>query len=59
MGGIVFGEVVGWMLVHHYTYAPIFALAGTFHVLAFLLILATVPHIRRLTEIAQPVLEGV
>ena len=49
MGGVVFGLVVGWVLDHGYGYSPVFALAGSFHVLAFLLILLTIPRIDRLS----------
>ncbi len=48
MGGIAFGELVGYLLDHGFGYGPVFVLAGTFHVAAFLLILATVPVVRPL-----------
>lgn len=48
MGGIVFGEVVGYLLDHGFGYGVVFALAGTFHIVAFALILAAVPEVRPL-----------
>jgi ACS family hexuronate transporter-like MFS transporter len=50
IGGIVFGKVVGRLLDHGFGYDPVFALAGSFHVVAFLVILATIPKVRRLTD---------
>jgi ACS family hexuronate transporter-like MFS transporter len=49
LGGIVFGSVAGQLLDHGFGYGPVFALAGSFHVVAFLVILATIPKVRRLT----------
>jgi ACS family hexuronate transporter-like MFS transporter len=43
MGGIVFGEVVGYLLDHGFGYSVVFRLAGTLHIVAFLIILITVP----------------
>jgi MFS transporter, ACS family, aldohexuronate transporter len=43
MGGIVFGQVIGYLLDHGFGYGVVFAMAGTFHVLAFALILAAIP----------------
>jgi ACS family hexuronate transporter-like MFS transporter len=43
MGGIAFGQLVGYMLDHGSGYAPVFAMAGSFHVIAFLIILVTIP----------------
>ncbi len=51
MGGIVFGEVVGYLLDHGFGYGVVFTLAGTFHVVAFLVILATVPAVRPLESV--------
>jgi ACS family hexuronate transporter-like MFS transporter len=48
MGGIAFGEVVGYLLDHGFGYGVAFALAGTFHIVAFALILVTVPAVRPL-----------
>jgi ACS family hexuronate transporter-like MFS transporter len=48
MGGIAFGELVGYLLDHGSGYGIVFILAGTFHVTAFLLILITVPVVRTL-----------
>jgi MFS transporter, ACS family, aldohexuronate transporter len=45
MGGIAFGEMVGYLLDHDFGYGLVFTLAGTFHVAAFAVILATVPAI--------------
>jgi MFS transporter, ACS family, hexuronate transporter len=45
MGGIVFGEIVGYLLDHGFGYSAVFALAGTLHVIAFLIILAAIPAI--------------
>ena len=48
MGGIVFGQVVGYLLDHGFGYNVVFAAAGTFHVLGFMIILATVPAVQPL-----------
>jgi ACS family hexuronate transporter-like MFS transporter len=48
MGGIAFGQLVGYLLDHGFGYGVVFALAGTFHVAAFLLILATIPRVKLL-----------
>jgi ACS family hexuronate transporter-like MFS transporter len=45
MGGIVFGQLVGYLLDHGFGYGVVFTLAGTFHVAAFAVILATIPAI--------------
>jgi ACS family hexuronate transporter-like MFS transporter len=43
MGGIAFGQVVGYLLDHGFGYGFVFSLAGTFHVIAFLVILVAIP----------------
>jgi len=43
MGGIAFGQLVGYLLDHGFGYGAVFAIAGTFHIAAFLIILAAVP----------------
>ena len=40
MGGIAFGQLAGYLLDHGFGYGLVFTLAGTFHVIAFLVILA-------------------
>lgn len=45
MGGIVFGQVAGYLLDHGFGYGTVFDLAGSFHVLAFVVILVCVPTI--------------
>ena len=52
MGGIAFGQLVGYLLDHGFGYGPVFAMAGTLHIAAFLVILATVPAVRPL--VLQP-----
>ena len=48
MGGVVFGLVVGYLLDHHYGYPVVFAIVSTLHVIAFLVILLTVPKVEHL-----------
>jgi MFS transporter, ACS family, hexuronate transporter len=48
MGGIAFGQLVGYLLDHGFGYGVVFSLAGTFHVAAFVIILATVPVVHSL-----------
>ena len=43
MGGIAFGQLVGYLLDHDFGYGAVFAIAGTLHIVAFLIILAAVP----------------
>jgi ACS family hexuronate transporter-like MFS transporter len=45
LGGIVFGELVGYLLDHGFGYGPVFMLAATFHVIGFTVILVTVPNV--------------
>jgi ACS family hexuronate transporter-like MFS transporter len=49
MGGIVFGQLVGYLLDHGFGYGVVFTLAGSFHVVAFLIILVTIPVVRQVT----------
>jgi ACS family hexuronate transporter-like MFS transporter len=46
MGGIAFGQLVGYLLDHGVGYPPVFALAGAFHIVAFAVILAAIPAFR-------------
>lgn len=48
LGGIAFGELAGWLLDRGLGYNSVFALAGMLHVIAFLVILASVPVVRPL-----------
>jgi ACS family hexuronate transporter-like MFS transporter len=43
MGGIAFGQVAGYLLDRGFGYGFVFSLAGTFHVIAFLVILVAIP----------------
>lgn len=45
IGGIIFGEVVGYLLDHGFGYNTVFGIAGTLHVVAFLIILVAIPTI--------------
>jgi ACS family hexuronate transporter-like MFS transporter len=46
MGGVVFGQIVGWLLDHGHGYGVVFALAGSLHVVAFGTIALAIPRIR-------------
>jgi len=48
MGGVVFGQTVGYLLDHGSGYGLVFALAGSFHVVAFAVICAAIPRIEPL-----------
>ena len=54
MGGVVFGQVVGTLLDRGYSYGIVFTLAGSFHVLAFIILCLTIPIIRPVTLPSQP-----
>ncbi|MGB2626198.1 MAG: MFS transporter [Candidatus Acidiferrum sp.] len=45
MGGIVFGQLAGYLLDHGFGYSSVFGIAGTLHVTAFLIILFTIPAV--------------
>jgi len=49
MGGIAFGQLVGYLLDRGFGYGLVFTLAGSFHVLAFLIILFTIPVVAPLS----------
>lgn len=43
MGGIAFGQLIGYLLDHGVGYGTVFVLAGMFHVVAFAVILLAIP----------------
>jgi MFS transporter, ACS family, hexuronate transporter len=43
IGGVAFGQLVGYLLDHGFGYGVVFSMAGTFHVAAFVIIIFTVP----------------
>lgn len=44
MGGIAFGQLVGYLLDHGIGYGVVLALAGMFHIIAFVIILVAIPQ---------------
>ena len=48
MGGVVLGQLAGWMLDHGFSYNPILIIAGSLHVVAFALICVTIPRLEPL-----------
>jgi ACS family hexuronate transporter-like MFS transporter len=48
MGGVVFGQAVGYLLDHGSGYGVVFALAGSFHLLAFGVVCLFLPRIEPL-----------
>jgi ACS family hexuronate transporter-like MFS transporter len=48
MGGIVLGQIAGWLRDHHFSYTPVLVTAGSLHVLAFVLICIVIPKIQPL-----------
>jgi ACS family hexuronate transporter-like MFS transporter len=52
MGGVVFGFVVGYLLDHGFGYATVFGAVSTFHVLAFLIVLFTVPTVQPVAPVS-------
>ena len=48
LGGVVMGQLAGYLLDHGFSYTPVLAIAGSLHVAAFLLILATVRSLQPL-----------
>ena len=58
MGGIAFGEVVGYLLDHGVGYSTVFRAAGTLHILAFLIILIAIPVLSPLKLAPQLTSEG-
>jgi ACS family hexuronate transporter-like MFS transporter len=51
MGGAIFGLVAGYLLGHGFTYATLFVLVGTFHLIGFLAILFFAGRIQPLSAI--------
>jgi len=49
IGGILFGTLAGYLLDHGFGYGVVFALAGSFHVIGFLIILVAVPVVAPLS----------
>ena len=54
MGGVVFGQLVGTLLDRGFGYGIVFTLAGSFHVLAFIVLCVTIPVIRPVTLPSAP-----
>jgi MFS transporter, ACS family, hexuronate transporter len=48
MGGVAFGELAGYLLDHGFGYRAVFNIAGTFHMIALLVIVLAVPRVQRL-----------
>ncbi len=48
MGGVVLGQIVGWMRDHGFSYEPALYLVGSLHILAFALICGLIPNLKPL-----------
>ena len=57
LGGVVFGQVVGYLLDHGFGWGLIFAVAGSFHILGFIVICLAVPVIRPCVPQPKPQLQ--
>ena len=48
MGGVVLGQLAGWLLDHGFSYTPVLVIAGSLHLLAFAVICAAIPRLQPL-----------
>jgi ACS family hexuronate transporter-like MFS transporter len=48
MGGIAFGQIVGYLLDHGFGYSVVFRIAGSLHLIAFLVIQLAIPTVSQL-----------
>ncbi|MEP6492043.1 MAG: MFS transporter [bacterium] len=48
MGGVLLGQVVGYLRDHGYSYTPALAISGSLHVIAFVVICLGIPRIQML-----------
>lgn len=53
MGGVVLGQLVGWLRDHHYSYTPALVISGSLHIAAFILICLVIPKIQPLRIATQ------
>jgi ACS family hexuronate transporter-like MFS transporter len=49
MGGVVLGQIVGWLRDTGHSYAPALMISGSLHIAAFILICLVIPKIQPLT----------
>jgi len=49
MGGVLLGQLAGYLLDHGVSYGPVLTIAGSLHVLAFLLLLSLIRSFQPLT----------
>jgi ACS family hexuronate transporter-like MFS transporter len=49
LGGVVLGQLAGWLLDHGFSYTPVLVIAGSLHIAAFFVILATVRSLQPLS----------
>jgi MFS transporter, ACS family, hexuronate transporter len=49
LGGVLLGQVVGWLRDHGYSYRPALAISGSMHIAAFILICLVIPKIQPLS----------
>jgi MFS transporter, ACS family, hexuronate transporter len=54
MGGVVFGQLVGWLRDHGYSFTPVLVIAGSLHLLAFAVICLGIPRIQSLPLSTNP-----
>jgi MFS transporter, ACS family, hexuronate transporter len=54
MGGVLLGQVVGWLRDHGYSYTPALVISGSLHVLAFILICVAIPKIQPIRLSNEP-----
>lgn len=48
MGGVVLGQIAGYLRDHHYSYQPVLMISGSLHIIAFALICLVIPKIQPL-----------
>ena len=48
MGGVLLGQIVGWLRDHGYSYTPELVISGSMHIAAFILICLVIPKIQPL-----------
>ena len=48
MGGVLLGQIVGWLRDNGYSYTPVLVISGSLHIAAFVLICVVIPKIQPL-----------